>query len=408
MARTSDACAEDSVVDPATHQPYSCSMQSIELRFGDVTIPYHWGWDIEQEILHALRALDADRFLLVTDTTVAPLFGNDFARALERVARVSVLSIGIGEHVKSLATVSRLCEEAVACGATRRSCVLALGGGIVGNVGGALAGLLFRGIRLVHIPTTIVAAYDSVISLKQAVNSETGKNHFGLFLPATAIFVDLKLFGTLPEREFRSGCAELLKNSLAVVPEYGEQIARCARPEIRRTRAALEQMIPIAVEAKQRLMLHDKSERSTALALEYGHTIGHAIELVSTRRQRHHALSHGESIALGMLAAAHISCAAFGAPESLVNLNRAALQNADLPTVIDHSLDGSEILAAVSKDNKRGYLNCAPEVVAMVLLREPGMTMGSRELPLVPISLSTVEAAVRNIHASQMNDRPPS
>lgn len=387
-------------------QPKSATaVHSIDLRFGDVKVPYSWGWAIRAEVIEALRGLNTDRFIVVTDTVIGPLFGFAYVRAFEDVAPVTTLTIGTGEGIKNFETLGRLCEEAVACGATRRSCVLALGGGVVGNVAGALAGLMFRGIRLIHIPTTMVAAYDSVVSLKQAVNSGVGKNHFGLFLPATAVFVDLELFSSLPEREFRSGVAELLKNSLAITPEHLDEIAQCARPDVRRTRAALEKMLPLAIQAKQRLMLNDKTERAEGLVLEYGHTIGHAIELVSMRRHGRAALSHGESVGLGMLAAAHISCNEFGAPQSLLDKHRAILHEAELPSTIDAGLDVGEIMAAVAKDNKRGYLNCPPDVAAMVLLRAPGKALGASDLPLVPVSLSVIEAAVRHIHVSHIGAR---
>lgn len=378
---------------------YTARLKRIELRLSDTITPYAWGWDIRDEIVDGLRALGADRFLLITDDIVARLIGHEFAAELSAVAPVSVICVGYGELAKTWAMLGRVCDEAIAQDATRRSCVVALGGGVVGNLAGLVAGLLFRGIRLIHIPTTIVAAYDSVISLKQAVNSNFGKNHLGLFLSPTSVYVDLKLFTSLPEREFRSGMGELAKNALAILPEFSHQIARFSRPEIRRTRRALDEMLPLAIEAKQRVMRFDAKEGREALVLEYGHTIGHAIELVSMRRQLECAPSHGEAVGLGMLMAADIARRHFGASQQLVDLHQSMLDAAGLPSRVDPKLDPSEILDVVSKDNKRGYIPCTSNEIAMVLLKDAGVPIRTERMPLVPVPLRHIEDALHRHYA---------
>src|SRR5215210_990441 len=184
-------------------------MQHLDLTFGDQVVPLHYGHDCLSEICEKLAALEADRFLIVTDERVRSLYGAELAVALKRLAPSLMLIAAPGEGSKNLEILLNHAERAVAWGATRRSVLVTLGGGVPGNLGGLLAALLFRGIRLVHIPTTLIGAMDSVISLKQAVNSRLGKNLFGTFYPPTAVMTDTCVFQTLPAREIRAGICEI-------------------------------------------------------------------------------------------------------------------------------------------------------------------------------------------------------
>lgn len=195
---------------------------------GQHSYPYFSGHDCSDRIVRALAGYGTDRFFVVTDDTVQALHGDDLLPALGRHAPVHVLSQPPGEGMKSLASLSSYLEAAIAAGATRRSLVVAFGGGVPGNLAGALAGLLYRGVRLVHVPTTTVAAMDSVISLKQAVNSSHGKNHIGIYHIPEAVYLDVRLLQTLPDRELRSGlCEKPLTLSLA----EAQQVAAAAEGE---------------------------------------------------------------------------------------------------------------------------------------------------------------------------------
>jgi 3-dehydroquinate synthase/2-deoxy-scyllo-inosose synthase len=254
------------------------------------------------------------------------------------------------------------------------------------------AGLLYRGIRLVHVPTTLLAMHDSVTSLKQGVNASGAKNILGLFHTPSAVFIDLKFLESLPEAHIRAGLAELVKNGLVLGGDYLTQVA----DRIRRVRQSLDpplfgQLIEMGISAKCGLMRGDPHERGRAMVMEYGHTIGHAIELCYSG-----ALNHGDSITWGMHCAAwianqlgYMSSAELDRHEELINLLGL------LPTPADEfRID--ELRARVGRDNKRGYLAAADaDGVAMVLLSEPGAVINSDQpFPLTLVPRRAVDEAL--------------
>lgn len=172
---------------------------------------------------------------------------------------------------------------------------------ITRNVVGMVAGLAFRGIPLVHIPTTIVAATDSILSLKQAVNTKYGKNLAGLYYCPNAVLMSNIFFKTLPMREYHAGLAETVKNLLAIIPVEIPNFMNRIK-ELSYSFEDLKYIFEISLEAKQKVLINDKYEKKSGLVLEYGHTIGHAIEVVTEGKVR-----HGEAISFGMLVAAEIS-----------------------------------------------------------------------------------------------------
>jgi 3-dehydroquinate synthetase len=178
-----------------------------KVRFGDVTYDYYvtLGNGALQSIYQRLKDLDADRFVIVADQGLTPKAIREIEQVFREFAPTVVLPAQACEKDKSLGTLDDLAEKAIQSGITRRSVVVALGGGIVGNVAGLLAGLLFRGIRLVHVPTTLLSMSDSVLSLKQAVNSRLGKNHLGVFHPPILVWSRIEFMDTLPVEEIQSG-----------------------------------------------------------------------------------------------------------------------------------------------------------------------------------------------------------
>src|SRR5262245_34381098 len=252
------------------------------IRFGPTRYSYYLRiHDDIATLRQQLGGLDADRFVLVTDRRI-PV--RHVARMRDRVAAVApctVLAITPGEQAKTLAGVAELADAAIRAGMTRRSVIIGFGGGLAGNVAGLLAALLFRGIRLVHAPTTLLAMSDSVLSLKQAVNSGVGKNHIGTFYTPEFVWNNLDYLESLPADEIRGALCETIKNVLVISPQRLDELAGMLDPDCAYSADEFRHIIDVCVEAKTSVMADDPHERGEALVLEYGHTIGHAIELVS-------------------------------------------------------------------------------------------------------------------------------
>jgi len=218
------------------------------------------------------------------------------------IATCTLLTFQGDEQAKNLLTVSQLGNEALRAGAIRSSVVIGLGGGLAGNVAGPLAGLFLPGARLVQIPTTLLAMSDSCLSLKQGVNSDLGKNHFGLFKQPAFVWADLAYLRELPPREIQSALCELIKNVLALCPHCYGEVAATLRPDGVYATAQIVRFIELCIEAKCSVMRDDALEKHGAVVLEYGHTVGHALEMAA-----HGAIPHGLAIGMGMVVEACIS-----------------------------------------------------------------------------------------------------
>ncbi|MET9621852.1 2-deoxy-scyllo-inosose synthase [Streptomyces sp. NPDC006464] len=364
---------------------------------GGVVYPYHYGVDCLDRIVDELGAMGADRFFVVTDDHVLALHGERLLSGLGAHAPVEVLSLPPGDGMKALPNLAAHVEHVIAAGASRRSVVVAFGGGVPGNLAGVVASLLFRGVRLVHVPTTTVAAMDSVISLKQAINSSRGKNHIGTYRAPEAVYLDVRLLATLPDKQLRSGLCEATKNCLAIRPD--------SIPEMRRRLAAgnlaapetLVWLLEESLTAKTAVTRRDPYEQGSGLVLEYGHTVGHAVEMCDQRLRGAEGLSHGEAVMLGMLAAARISRTRGGLDDASVTVHEELAQALGAPTRVPERISVEQVMDVVRVDNKRGYLPVSGEEAAMVLLREHGVPYGTADLPLTAVPLEIVKEAVTDL-----------
>jgi 3-dehydroquinate synthase len=208
-----------------------------------------------------------------------------------------------GEKHKTLANVEKLARQMVSSGGDRSSLLIAFGGGIVGDVGGFLAAIFMRGIRYVQVPTTFLAQVDSSVGGKTGVNLPEGKNLIGSFHHPLAVFADIAVLGTLSERELRSGLMESVKAGIIrdrtlvrVMEEHVDEV-------LRRDEKALEKVIAASVRMKADVVNRDERESGLRMILNFGHTIGHAIEQVT----RYKALLHGEAVGWGMVAALQLA-----------------------------------------------------------------------------------------------------
>jgi len=210
-----------------------------------------------------------------------------------------------GEPAKTLATLEKVCRGLAAAHLDRRGVVVALGGGVVGDVAGFAAATYLRGVRLVHVPTTLLAQVDSAIGGKTGVNLPEGKNLVGAFYQPSLVLADPAVLRTLPPRQFRSGVYEVIKYAVLGDRHLFEFLENRIEPLLRQDRAALDWVLPRCISAKARIVTSDERENGPREALNLGHTFAHALESLT----RYRGFLHGEAVGWGLIAAARLAAA---------------------------------------------------------------------------------------------------
>jgi 3-dehydroquinate synthase len=281
-----------------------------------------------------------------------------------------IIGMPDGERHKKLATVEKLSEQLSRLGADRNSVIVALGGGVVGDVTGLLASLYMRGLDVVQIPTTVLAQVDASIGGKTAVNLRAGKNLVGTFHHPRMVLIDPAVLATLPDREFRAGLYEALKCGVIGKPELFRALETVDLKELRRDAAKLEWVIAESVRLKAEVVSSDERENGLRRVLNLGHTIGHALEAATEYR---HFL-HGEAVAWGMIAAARIAAATDRTDEiSAGRIAEAVRRLGPLPKV---EVRSRNILRLLKSDKKT-----RDGVVHFVLPREIGKVEIANDVP---------------------------
>ncbi|MGA7462041.1 MAG: 3-dehydroquinate synthase [Candidatus Korobacteraceae bacterium] len=281
----------------------------------------------------------------------APPIRKHWASALRKSfakagGKIDVIVMPDGERSKSLAELEKLAEKLVSLGADRHSVLLALGGGVVGDVGAFLASIFMRGIPVVQIPTTLLAQVDSAIGGKTGVNLKAGKNLLGTFHQPLAVLVDPGALTTLPEREYRSGLFEAMKYGVIRNPEIFELMESQREALLRRDGAVLEKLIADCIRVKADVVRRDEREGGERRILNFGHTIGHALEAETNYRR----LLHGEAVGWGMIAACKIGTEIEITDAETAQRIIALVQSyGPLPKV---NVDGRRILKRLASDKK--------------------------------------------------------
>jgi 3-dehydroquinate synthase len=244
------------------------------------------------------------RVFVITVPVVRRKWGKQLLAPLKSAGfEPSVLEIPEGETQKRLSTVETLAEKLIKLGADRSAGIVAFGGGVVGDIAGFLASIYMRGIDFVQIPTTVVAQVDASIGGKTGVNLRSGKNLIGTFHQPRTVLIDPALLSTLPEREFRSGLYESLKCGVIGNPKLFRRFEENRQQLLKRDPQALERVITESVELKASIVSADEREGGLRRVLNFGHTIGHALEAETGYRR----LLHGEAVGWGMIAATNIA-----------------------------------------------------------------------------------------------------
>ena len=278
----------------------------------DIKVAAPYSAFIEKGLLNAagvrLRELlpERERLFVVTVASVRKHWGTALTAALEAVQwQPEFLEMKDGERSKNLATVEDLAEKLVRHGADRKAVIVALGGGVVGDTSGFLASVYMRGVDVVQVPTTFLAQVDAAIGGKTGVDLRAGKNLVGTFHQPRAVLIDPVTLSTLPEREYRSGLYEALKCGIISNPEIFRFMEEQRERILARDPDALEWLITECVRVKAEVVSADEREGGVRRILNFGHTLGHALEAETGYKQ----FLHGEAVAWGMIAASMIAAA---------------------------------------------------------------------------------------------------
>ena len=288
------------------------------------------------------------RTALVSDAAVGRLYRKTVTSSLEAAGfSVAAIEVPEGEGAKTLEVAERCWNELLAAGLDRTSTVLALGGGAVGDVAGFAAATYMRGVNVVQLPTTVLAQVDASIGGKTAIDHPLAKNLIGAFHQPRLVIVDPAVACTLPEREFRSGLAEIVKHGIVLDAGYFAELERDLAPLRARELGVLESIIAGSCRLKASVVERDEREAELRHVLNYGHTIGHALE-AGTGYAR---LTRGEAVSLGIVAEARLARRLGIAGAETVARQERMLDALGLP-VRDASIDVELVVAAIARDKK--------------------------------------------------------
>ncbi len=301
--------------------------------------------DQTADLIACQTSISSRKAAIVSDSIVAPLYAEIVSASLNAAGIETVLiTVPAGEASKSMERVTEVSRKMLQAGLDRKSFLVALGGGVVGDLAGFCAAIFQRGIPCVQIPTTIVSQVDSSVGGKTGVNTPEGKNLLGAFHQPQLVIADVETLSTLPKREFNEGFAEIIKHaairdaSLLDLVENRDYI-----------RDHLIQLVARNVEIKAAVVEEDERETTgTRALLNFGHTIGHGIEAAGGYGR----FLHGEAISLGLVAAIRLSVEQSSLPQSEADRLIECLQHYDLPTILEDDISDEAVLSALKRDKK--------------------------------------------------------
>jgi len=389
-------------------------MEPISFVFADrATVPGWLGVDVQDEVLQHVLDVKPDRILLITDETVESLHGQYFSALLREKADVSgetghsdaaempevdKFILPCGDACKSWANLTALMEWAFRVGATKRSLVVAFGGGALMNVSGIFASMLFRGSKLVYVPTTLLAMHDVTTSLKTSICFDGRKNNIGTFYAPLKILIDVAFCRTLPRGELFSGIGELAKNAALLGGKHAEGFCNAlsreringehggSGEEFAIDDSTLSMLLALGIEAKMTVLEKDAYEKTSGMIFEYGHTVSHAIE----KAYGDGVVPHGLGVTYGMISSSY-------AAEKLGIMSaKDRAEHDDLCWLLlrrwplpEPKPSAETVLAIAMRDSKRGLTGEADDEISDVLLRKMGdiVPTATNNLSKFPCSL---------------------
>lgn len=325
----------------------------------------------------------AHRLIVLSDSGVAPLHAEPVLRALiARGLRADLVVFSAGETSKTRATKAAVEDRMAELGVGRDAALVAIGGGVTGDLGGFVAATWHRGIPVIHVPTTVLAMADAALGGKTAVDLPAGKNLVGAFHHPVGVYADIGVLSTLTDEAYRSGFSEVLKSAVVASAGLFRWLETHHGPLLSRDPQALEHALASCLDIKARIVRRDPRETGRRAALNFGHTVGHAIEAVTG-----YTTPHGEAIALGMVAEASLAAGCTGFPAAHVDRLVRVLEKLRLPTYWPPTLAVEEVARATRADKKarEGRVRYAlparigrmPEAPAWTVAVDEGILVGT-------------------------------
>jgi 3-dehydroquinate synthase len=322
-------------------------METLNVELGARSYPVHIGSALLARADLFAPHLEGERVAIVTNDTVAPLYLKALAAALPEIHRVDII-LPDGEEHKTVAVWSGIFDRLLQAHCDRRTTLIALGGGVIGDIAGFAAACYQRGVPLVQVPTTLLAQVDSSIGGKTAVNHPLGKNMIGAFYQPRAVVIDTDTLRTLPDRELRAGVAEVVKYGLIRDAEFFLWLEQNLSQVLSRDATALTYAIGRSCRNKAEVVAGDERDSGPRAVLNFGHTFGHAIETgVGFGKWL-----HGEAVATGMVVAADVSHRLGWLSRADYERIEAIIAAAGLPVRIPAALDETRLRALMSVDKK--------------------------------------------------------
>ncbi len=319
---------------------------------------------LDRLILLVAKNHKAGRYAVITDDCVGRLYGKKFLGAFKEVGlNASLIEFPAGEASKNINTALDISEKLMKTGADRETCLIALGGGVVGDLVGFIASIFMRSVPYLQIPTTLVAQVDSSIGGKTGIDLPYGKNLLGTFYQPRAVFASLHFLETLPEKEFNNGLAEIIKYGIIDDEKMFRTLEDNMDAIKSRDPKLMLNLVETCCQIKKSVVEIDEREQGLRRILNFGHTLGHALESISN-----YSVTHGEGVAMGMIAAARLSEKMGYLKNKEAERVEALIRQAGLPVKIPKSLDGDKLIARLKMDKKR-----KGDIIHFVLLKKIGM-----------------------------------
>ena len=296
---------------------------------------------------HVASAAPAHRYAVITDSNIAPHYADAFVASLASLGATTLHVVPAGESNKTREEWGRLTDELLDAGCGRDTTVVALGGGVVGDLAGFVAATFMRGVPVVQCPTSLLAMIDASIGGKTGVDTVAGKNLVGAFHPPAIVLADVETLHTLPEAQRRAGLAEAIKHGVVADAGYFERISTRLPALLAGEPAATLDCVTRSVEIKSEVVTSDTHERGRRKILNFGHTLGHAVEQVSG-----YALLHGEAVAIGMVLEARLAERMGIAEPGTSEVIERVVTRAGLPATPPRSMSVEDVLGATRLDKK--------------------------------------------------------
>ncbi len=293
--------------------------------------------------------ISSDRAMVVTNPTVSALYGDIVYKQLQKGGILpQPVEISDGEEYKTLETAQRLYDAAYRYKVDRKTPIIALGGGVVGDIAGFVAATYLRGVPFIQIPTTLLAQVDSSVGGKVAVNHPKGKNIIGAFYQPIAVLADLSVIKTLPEREIQAGLAEVIKYGVISDKHFFNWLEENLEKLMSLDPIAMREAVRISCQCKAAVVKEDETEKGVRAILNFGHTIGHAVEALTEYK----IFRHGEAVSIGMVEAAEMAVNMGILAETEAQRIKNLLIRVGLPVQMPSDFNREDLIATIKKDKK--------------------------------------------------------